>query len=49
MKAKDFDQKFDQGEDITRELDLSGASRPGLQHHRVNVDFPKWMVESLDR
>ena len=49
MKAKEFDQKFDRGDDITKKLDLSGGSRPGLQQHRVNVDFPKWMVESLDR
>lgn len=31
MKAKDFDRKFDQGEDITSHLDLSKARRPGLE------------------
>ena len=49
MKASDFDRKFDDGEDITADLDLSGARRPGLEQRRVNVDFPLWMVESLDR
>lgn len=49
MKAKDFDRKFDEGEDITAELDLSKARRPGLESRRVNVDFPSWMVDSLDR
>jgi hypothetical protein len=49
MKARDFDRKFDAGEDVTAELDLSKARRPGQEQRRVNVDFPVWMVESLDR
>jgi len=49
MKASTFDQKFDDGEDITPDLELSRAQRPGLEPRRVNVDFPSWMVESLDR
>ncbi len=49
MKASDFDQKFDRGEDVTADLDLPKARRPGLEQRRVNVDFPLWMVESLDR
>jgi hypothetical protein len=49
MKARDFDRKFDAGEDVTAELDLSKAHRPGQEQRRVNVDFPVWMVESLDR
>jgi hypothetical protein len=49
MKAKNFDEKFDRGEDVTRFLDLSKARRPGREQKRVNVDFPTWMVTSLDR
>jgi len=49
MKAEDFDRKFDQGKDVTADLDLSRARRPGQDARRVNVDFPAWMVESLDR
>jgi hypothetical protein len=49
MKARDFDKKFDTGEDVTRHLDLSKARRPGHEQKRVNVDFPLWMVDSLDR
>ncbi len=49
MKAKDFDRRFDAGEDITEQLDHSRAKRPQTNHRRVNVDFPAWMVESLDR
>lgn len=49
MKAKDFDKKFDSGEDISKYLDLTKASRPGQEQKRVNVDFPKWMIDSLDK
>jgi hypothetical protein len=49
MKAREFDRKFDAGEDVTRFLDLSKARRPGHEQKRVNVDFPIWMIESLDR
>jgi hypothetical protein len=49
MKAKDFDRRFDSGEKVTQFLDCSQARRPGQEQRRVNVDFPKWMVESLDR
>jgi hypothetical protein len=50
MKASEFDKKFDEGvEDVIDDLDLSGATRPNQAPRRVNVDFPSWMVESLDR
>ena len=49
MKAREFDKSFDEGKDVTRQLDLSRARRAGHEPKRVNVDFPLWMVESLDR
>ena len=49
MKAKSLDRKFDSGQDITKHLDLSKARRPRLAQKRVNVDFPNWMIESLDK
>ena len=49
MKAKDFEKKFDAGEDITRHLALSQARRPEQEQKRVNVDFPVWMIHSLDK
>jgi hypothetical protein len=49
MKAEEFDRKFDAGEDVTDLLDPAGARRPGQEARRVNVDFPVWMIESLDR
>ncbi len=48
-KASQLDKEFDAGEDITKYLDLSKARRPRHQQRRVNVDFPIWMIESLDR
>lgn len=49
MKAKDFDRKFDNCEDISDYLDLEKSQRPGREQKRVNVDFPLWMVDSLDK
>ncbi len=49
MKATKFDQKFDSGEQVTDQLDLKNARRPGVEAKRVNVDFPAWMVQSIDR
>ena len=49
MKAKDLDKKFDSGENITEFLDFTKARRPGQDQKRVNVDFPVWMIHSLDK
>jgi hypothetical protein len=49
MKARTLDERFDAGEDITADLEQTTARRPNLAPRRVNVDFPSWMVESLDR
>jgi hypothetical protein len=49
MKAKKFEQQFDDGADITASLDLSKARRVLQDQKRVNVDFPTWMIDSLDR
>jgi hypothetical protein len=49
LKAREFDEKFDEGEDITGYLDLSEAKRPGQVEKRVNVVFPVWMIRQLDK
>ena len=49
MKATEFDRKFDDGEDVSGQVDWSKARRPNLTVKRVNVDFPTWVVEGLDR
>ena len=49
MKARSFDRKFDQGKDLSGELELGKAKRLNREQRRVNVDFPAWMIESLDR
>ena len=49
MKAKDIEKKFDRGEDITKYLVISKARRPEQEQRRVNVDFPLWMIQQLDK
>ena len=50
MKSKDFDEKFDENKaDIIDDLDLSTLRRPNQQQKRVNVDFPVWIIDSLDK
>ena len=49
MKAKDLEKKFDRGEDISSYLDLEKAKRTSQEQKRVNVDFPQWMIHSLDK
>lgn len=49
MKAKEFEERFDRGENIIGSLDLSTVRRVSQEQRRVNVDFPSWMVDALDR
>ena len=49
MKAKELDKKADEGKSIVKHLDLSKARRPNQEQKRVNVDFPIWMIQSLDK
>jgi len=49
MKAKEFDKAFDEGKNILSALDLKKATHPGQQQKRVNVDFPQWIIDSLDK
>jgi len=49
MKAQEFDEKFEAGEDLTNDLDFSKARRVNQESRRVNIDFPSWVVEGLDK
>lgn len=49
MKASEIDKRFDAGEDISKYLDMTKARRPEQEHKRVNVDFPLWMIQLLDK
>lgn len=49
IKAKEIEKKFDEGEDISKYLDISKARRPEQEQKRVNVDFPLWMIQLLDK
>jgi hypothetical protein len=49
MKASEFDTKFDQGAEISKYIEVSKAKRPRHEQKRVNVDFPLWMIQLLDK
>jgi len=49
MKASEFDNKVDEGGDISQYIDISMARRPAQKQKRVNVDFPLWMIQLLDK
>ena len=49
MKAKRFDKKFAAGDSVVEQLVLAHARRPNQAQKRVNVDFPVWMIQSLDK
>jgi len=49
MKARALDKLFDEGGDVSGLLDLARARRINQTPRRVNVDFPAWMIHSLDK
>ena len=55
ITAEAFDTKFDNGENIDEYLDFSTAiklkdfNQLNTNTKKVNVDFPEWVIESLDK
>jgi hypothetical protein len=56
MTAARFDELADSGGEIVEHLDLKTArrfapseERLDLTSTKVNIDFPRWMVEGLDQ
>ncbi len=49
MKDHEFEKKFEENKDISKYLDISKVRKPGQEQKRVNVDFPLWMIDSLDK
>ena len=49
MKASDFEKKFEKDQDLTSDLDMSTVRRLNQEPKRINVDFPTWMIECLDK
>lgn len=49
MKAREFDERFDASEDVSSDVDWTRARRTNTETRRVNVDFPAWVITSLDR
>jgi len=53
ISAKEFDEMFDKGKDISDYLDISKMTsskefQKNLKIKRVNVDFPIYIVNNLD-
>ena len=46
---EDFDEAFENGEEISEFVDYSKGRRPNLEQKRVNLDLPIWMIERLDK
>lgn len=50
MKTSELDKKFDDNqEDILDYFDTSNIKMINEEPKRVNIDFPSWMVSSLDK
>jgi hypothetical protein len=49
MKAEDFDKAFDESSDVSQYLDVSKARKPNQAHKKMNIDFPIWMFQSIDK
>lgn len=49
ITSAEFDEKFEENENLNEFLDLRNSTRPGQKPKRVSVDFPEWMVKELDR
>jgi len=55
LTAEQFDKKFDNGEDISMYLDFSKAIRLkdidqlSTKTTKVNVEFPEWLLNTLDQ
>lgn len=47
--AKEFDEAFESGKDLSEFIDYSKGRRPNLEQKRVNLDLPLWMIERLDQ
>ena len=49
INSESLDRSFAAGAVIPGSLETAKARRPLRQQRRVNVDFPAWMIDSLDR
>ncbi len=43
IKAKELDEKFERGEDVSKYVDWDAATKA------VNVDLPVWAIKELDQ
>ncbi len=50
MKTEEFDKAFDEGSDsIDDVVQWDKGQRPDLEAKSINLDFPAWMINALDK
>ena len=49
MKASEFDDKFDRGEDVADDVDWSSATRLSTGEALLTLEVPGWMLNLIDR
>ncbi|MFL6373802.1 MAG: type II toxin-antitoxin system BrnA family antitoxin [Pyrinomonadaceae bacterium] len=49
ISAEELDRRFDAGEDVSEYFDWTSARSIHEPPQRVNIDFPRWVVNRLDR
>ena len=49
LSAASLDERHDSGKDLSAQMDLANATRPGREVQRVNVDFPVDLLRAIDR
>jgi hypothetical protein len=49
MKAKELDEKFDNNENVLEYFDLTNIRRPGWENQELNIEFPQWMIQAIER
>ncbi|GHS92116.1 hypothetical protein FACS1894139_09340 [Planctomycetales bacterium] len=49
MTADEFDEMFDSGAvDMTPYLDFSQMRRPNQELRKIEIDLPRWLLNSVD-
>lgn len=49
ISVSEFEQKFDDGEDVSDYIDWSKARRPNQELTHVDFDMPVWALRDLDQ
>jgi predicted DNA binding CopG/RHH family protein len=47
--ARNLEARFEAGEDMLADFELTKAARPLLKKERINLDIPHWMILRIDQ